>query len=237
LREDAGENDSYLLPFASKALTLSRMARKNARARGFSAAKVMQATSVGGHSLIFDRIERKRGKAATVQFVAASGNHFFDPNTAISKMVRDQMKQDSLMGPVIRIEARIGEIANLPDPEEQRRSCAAILAKKYQDRSQRLRNLYNAMHRRILSEEECADVFRIVANFGGWNGNTEGTGPAEEQPFEEDDAGAGGGEWEPVGVGGGCPGPHTDEPGELDGEPDPECDAGLAVGEEEDSCL
>lgn len=228
---------STWLPFASIALTLGWMGRKNSRARGYDAAKVMQAKASGGSSLLFDRIEKKRGKATTVQFVASAGNHFYDPNTAIFKMVRDQLRKDSLMGPVKVLLERRGELANLPDPEEQRRSCAAILAKKYQDVSQRLRNIYNAMHRRILSEQECADVFRIVARLGVQDGNSEGSGSPWEQPFQDEHAGAGGGEPEPVGLESGCPGPDEDEPGEFDGEPDPEGDASLALGEEEDTCL
>lgn len=231
----------YLLPFASIALNLSLMSEFKRRKKKKLIKDLNEfRANMGGNTSWTDKIEPggKKGKRhKTVRVMARGGNPFYNPNTALCKSIGDQLLRDSLMGPVVRLEARIGEVANLPDPWDQWRSCAAILAKKYQDTSQRLRNIYNAMQRRILSEEECADVFRIVEGLGVKDGNSEGTGSPWKRPFTEDVAGAGGGEWEPVGVGGGCAHEDEDEPGEPDGE-GPEADpSGLAEREEEDECL
>lgn len=132
-------------------------------------------------------------------------------------------------GPVRMVPERVGEVANLPDPWENSRSKAAILAKKHQEKSQKLRNIYNASQKRELNQEEVASVFAI------WEGIRNGAGGH----FENELAG-GGGEL------GGALGPSRDGPqcedpqeGGGDGGDDEDLASGMAGPEEDegDPCL
>lgn len=107
---------------------------------------------------------------------------------------------------------RIGEVRNLPDELEHWRACAALIAKKHQEKSQRLRNLYNAMFRRELTVDEIVGVFAI------WRALY---GIAEDQgPFPAELSGAGARRGKTVDMVGGCPGPDNPEPDR----PEPEVD-------------
>jgi hypothetical protein len=64
-------------------------------------------------------------------------------------------------GPVRILTERIGEVANLSNPYDNRRSIAALLAKKYFERHQRLRNIFNAGQGRELTEREVNEVFEL----------------------------------------------------------------------------
>lgn len=118
----------------------------------------------------------------------------------ISGVLSDRFR--SLNSPVKILTHRIGELANLPDPWEHKRSCAAILAKKHQDKNQRLRNIYNAGHKRELNPDEVAFVFAfmeglkngsIPAELAGGDCSHGGTLDAPRDGDREGDAEASGG--------------------------------------------
>lgn len=129
--------------------------------------KAVRELKTGGNYVLTDKIERKRGRATTVRVTVQKGNHFYNPNTALCKVIGDQLLVDSMSSPVRFPKERIGELANLPDPVEQRRSQAAILAKKYSTEHYRLAQIYSRISRDFLSEAECNDVFRIVGGLLG----------------------------------------------------------------------
>lgn len=140
-------------------------------------------------------------------------------------------------GPVRRVESEVGKVVNLPDPWQNQRSKAAILAKKYQEENQKLRNIYNASQKRELTEPEVASVFAFM----GWEyENHEGSGNPYESPFSADDlAGDGSGDGGSVEEPGGCPAPEYDDQGLHDdgsGEDMARCVAGPEE-DQGDSCL
>lgn len=123
---------------------------------------------------------------------------------------------------------RIGEVSNLPDELAHWRSCAALIAKKHQEKSQKLRNLYNAMFRRELTVDEITGVFAIWRGLYGIK--------EDEGPFPTRLAGSGARRGKAVGVVGGCPSEDNPEPDqaepELDGDgwpfaDEPEEDGGV----------
>ena len=120
----------------------------------------------------------------------------------LGRQIRFALAGSGENGPVRILSHRVGELANLPDPETQRRSCAAILAKKHCEHSQRLRNIYNAMARRELTLDEIDSVFAIIRSLYGHDSE-----PGEIKPARTDDDG-----WISPGVGGGCPSPDNPEP-------------------------
>lgn len=59
---------------------------------------------------------------------------------------------------------RVGEVINLTNREAQRRSLAALLARKHWLPRTRLSQLYAISKQRELTMKECCDIFRLV----GW---------------------------------------------------------------------
>lgn len=207
--------------------------------RAYKAARELGRDHSGGNELRFTRIRKSPGKATTVEFIPKSGNAFFNPDVAIHKALKDQLFKDSMIGPVRVIEERLGEVVNLKDPEEQRRSCAGILAKKYFLCHQVLRNIYNAMQRRLITDKECAVVFRIVGELGvdaktsasaGHNlGKTANKNAAAERASSKSRL--------PLAADRGCP-EHEDNDSEREYECESDGDSDCLAGpEEEDSCL
>lgn len=94
-------------------------------------------------------------------------------------------------GPVRILTHRVGEVANLADPVANQRSKAAILAKKYFEQSQKLRNIYNASQKRELKPEEVATVFAIWENLKNGLFETELAGTGSEPPGGLDPTGGG----------------------------------------------
>lgn len=73
---------------------------------------------------------------------------------------------------VRRLTDRVGEVLNLKDKESQRRSLAALLAKKHWKPRTQLSRLYSLSKTRELTLKECLDVFRLVC----WrHGDEDGT--------------------------------------------------------------
>lgn len=131
----------------------------------------------------------------------------------------------SLSSPVRVLTERVGELANFSDSLKQKRSCAAILAKKYAESHQKLRNVYNAMQGRELTEAECDAVFFIL----------KGIKNERSEPFELGREST----REPgtLGLVGAHPEPESDGPDLEDDERDPGDSDGLVRSEEDDSCL
>lgn len=163
----------------------------------------------------------------------------FDPSVEVSKFLRDALRKNVMNGPVRILTERIGEVANLSNPAEQMRSCAAILARKYGSVNQRLRNLSYQAGQRELSEHECWDVFRIVGGLGREPGRIFvpcGVGEAvreEPQPAEAPREGAGVGE--AAALDRGCPDTDLPEPDFLDERGPIADEPDVALGEEENS--
>lgn len=178
----------------------------------------------GGNLVILDSVKGKRGHPKTVRVTVQAGNHFWNPNTAVCRVVGDQLLKDSQSSPVRFPKERLGEVVNLANPEEQRRSVAAILAKKYKETNQALKNVYNASISRELSEKECSLVFRIMEEMDGRI-----KGRLEAQPAGDSGAGS-----ESLGVDAGCAQPYPDQPDLPPSEPDSEDSASVA-DEVEDS--
>lgn len=132
-------------------------------------------------------------------------------------------------GPVRSIKERIGELANLPDPWDNLRSKAAILAKKHQEKSQKLRNIYNAGTKRELTQDEVASVFAI------WEGIKNGV----SEQLENELAGAGGRPIRALDAARDGSGSEGAEEGGGDGGHDEDLASGLAGSSEDegDSCL
>ena len=64
---------------------------------------------------------------------------------------------------VRRLRHRSGEVVNLTNKEAQQRSLAALLAKKGWAEKTRLGQLYSLSKTRVLTMNECSEIFRICS--------------------------------------------------------------------------
>lgn len=122
---------------------------------------------MGGSSAVVKEITYGEGSRPAVALIqVSSGRKFQSPMAALCKAIGDQIERDQRSSAVRFPKERIGELAILPCPAANKRSCAAILAKKYFSVNQFLRNIYSAMQHRELTEKECDAVFRTIEGLG-----------------------------------------------------------------------
>lgn len=90
------------------------------------------------------------------------------------KLVLTAMMSELSHGAVKILKERIGELANLPNPEQQARSVAAILAKKYRMEDGRLGGFCALMRKREFTLKECQLIGKIVEDLRKKHGQKEG---------------------------------------------------------------
>lgn len=73
-------------------------------------------------------------------------------------------EREALHGPVRGVPALVGVVVNLPAPLSQKRSLAAMLARKHRFGGGRLAQLGSVSRARELTEKECEAIFEAV----GW---------------------------------------------------------------------
>ena len=85
----------------------------------------------------------------------------FLPN-ALAKRIKYALVPDECSH-VRHLTGRNGEVLNLSNKEHQRKSLAALLAKKNWTERSRLSQLYSISKTRELSMQECSEIFRICS--------------------------------------------------------------------------
>lgn len=124
-----------------------------------------KSSEVLGHAIGHTGTVRKiRGKLIAEYTVPASG--YKTKEEIVAEEMRGTIKHAEMCSEVRILTHRIGEVQNLADPVLQRRSCAALLAKKYAREHFRLGQIYSALKKRELTDGECADVERILGEWG-----------------------------------------------------------------------
>ena len=127
-----------------------------------------KSSEVLGHAIGHTgQVKKIRGKLIAEYTVPSSG--YKTKEEIVAEEMRGTIKHAEMCSEVRILTHRIGEVQNLADPVLQRRSCAALLAKKYAREHFRLGQIYSALKRRELTDAECADVERILRD---WNSAT-----------------------------------------------------------------
>lgn len=95
-------------------------------------------------------------------FAISQSSGFWSPAVEFSKVFGQALKEPG-HGKVKVTEFKAGEkVANLPDSLENRRSVAAMLAKKYRREHPKLAAAYASMKKRALDDSEVELIFSLV---------------------------------------------------------------------------
>lgn len=121
-----------------------------------------------GHEISLLKVDhpkgRKRGRKRMALLHSRGDSHFYDPAHTLVRVISEKLQKPQ-HGQARTLHHRIGEVCNLPDPEENARSIAACIAKRLKGYHYRLAAIAAAMRTRILTPEEVLEVMEIVSRF------------------------------------------------------------------------
>lgn len=109
------------------------------------------------------RIKRLgRGRPRVALIATRSTNLTNNPLTEFARGFAMALKSESENGPVLHLKEKIGEVRNLQCEKDQRRSVAAILARKYREKNRELLTLASHSWKRMLEDDEVDQILLIL---------------------------------------------------------------------------